>query len=367
MKRFIILFVAGCAGVDGDGEPDAGSHVAELSVEIDDDPLGSDWDLDSGGWPMDKWVGDADHDGLQDAYEDALLYKFAPRIWLHQSETRFPVNVDYLLKYSRLRFSHGNCPDHGLLGWGQVSRENMTEQLHRSSNGIAAWPPWDACSDEGPYHSSSSYPPDDRMDTFFLQFTDATHTGLSTPSAWQLYGHVYGTSTGHIEIQYWQLYAYNDSFASSNHEGDWEYTGVTLDVQEAVQQVVYFRHGRRTTRQPQDVQWVGGTHHVTYSAKGGHAQYAAATATDLVSSCVGDSVGDDTQGFADECSHGYSWDSWAPGFGGIVNVGESWLPRNNSNWLRYSGLWGEIGAAGDLIAFTSGPPGPAWQSTWLAQ
>ena len=70
--------------------------------------------------------GDNDGDRLVDTYEDYLLQRFAPRIWLHYDENRWPVNVGWLLARSTLRYSHARCSDHGILPYGQVTKANIT-------------------------------------------------------------------------------------------------------------------------------------------------------------------------------------------------------------------------------------------------
>lgn len=88
------------------------------------------------------------------------------------------------------------------------------------------------------------------------------------------------------------------------------------------------------------MEWAG-DHHVTYVAKGGHAQYRAfeTDSLDFPGSCDANSATDEAQGFADKCGQGTAWNTWESKFGGIVNVGEKARPLNDANWLRYSGLW----------------------------
>jgi hypothetical protein len=296
--------------------------------------------------------GDDDHDGLVDAYEDRLLNKFAPRVWLSYYENRWPVNVDWLLSRSRMRYSHIRCTDHQMLAWGAVTRHNITEQSHRNAYDPATSWPWNACDHHRPVNRSNGYTAEPRK-SFFLQYLNSAHTGSTRPGDWTIYGHVYPIASEKIVIQYWQLYSYNDSFASANHEGDWEYTAVVIDHAETPKNIIFFRHGHAREAAISAVEW-DGDHHITYSSKGGHAQYRGAS----VSGCLDA----DAQGFADTCSAGTAWNTWEPGFGGIVNVGEKYYPLNDANWLRYSGRWGEIGAASATsVDFTSGPQGPAYQ------
>lgn len=309
--------------------------------------------------PLPPVPGDYDGDRIVDSYENELLQKFAPRIWLHYNENSWPVNVSWLLARSRMRFGHARCPDHSILAYGRVTNANITQQSHRSAHDLVHIPPWDACQHFGDAHRSNGYQGGIKT-SFFLQFTDASHTGSTNYRDWVVYGHVYPTSGNRIVIQYWQLYAYDDSFATINHEGDWEYSAVVIDRNERPQRVVYFRHGHSRDVAASTAEWIG-NHHVTYSAKGSHAQYRSFVRYD---DCVSDSFPDQAQGIADHCGTGTAWDSWTSLFGGIVNVGEKAHPLNGSNWLRYSGLWGEIGAAADVIDYTSGPRGPAYQPAW---
>jgi hypothetical protein len=312
--------------------------------------------------PPPPLAGDGDLDGLVDSYEDALLARFAPRIWLHGSENRFPVNVDWLLSQATLRYSHSYCSDDQIIPWWGVTRANLTTQLHKDKrNPLTSWP-WDACEHYGSSHPSNSHEGGTR-DTFFLQFTDAAHRGLMFPGSWDVYGHVFRAGTGEIVIQYWQLYGYNDSFGSANHEGDWEYTAVVIDGQEVPRRVIFFRHDRDVVHPASDVEWAG-EHHVTFSSKGSHGQYRGMTST---AECDGNGILDRAQGFSDNCERAYLWDTWNPANGRIVNVGEKFHPLNGSGWIRYSGLWGEVGAAAVLtIDFTSGPRGPAYKASWYA-
>lgn len=300
--------------------------------------------------------GDNDNDGIPDSDEDTLLLKFAPKIWLHHQENRGPVNVNWLLARTTMRYSHVRCNDHQIISFGSVNSLNSTQQIHRNTKDPLWSAPWNACDHYGPDNHSNSYTASPQK-SFFLQQFDSSHGGLATTRDWELYGHVYAVGSNQIVVQYWQLYAFNDSFASSNHEGDWEYTAVLIDEEETPIRVVFYRHGRAEDYAPSDVEWEG-NHHVTYVSKGGHGQYRSFVQN---FECLGDSYWDDIQGFADKCSPGIAWNSWESEFGGVVNVGEKFRPLNESYWLRYSGRWGEIGFAGGIIDFTSGPQGPAYQ------
>lgn len=313
----------------------------------------------------DATLGDFDGDRIPDDYEDYLLQKFAPKIWLHSDENRWPVNIFFLFGYGTLRYSHERCSDHGLISTGSITSLNLIQQSHHNAYAPPWNWPWKWCEHYGTSVYSDSYE-GDTPKGFFLQYYDSTHNGIRPRSArqWQLYGHVYPAGNGNIVVQYWQLYAFNDSFASANHEGDWEFTAVLIDPEETPIKVGYFRHERTEEYLASELLWEG-DHHITFSSKGGHGQYPnqIVIADPFSSTCLHNSFKDSAQGFADRCNQGFAWDSWDPRFGRIVNVGEKFNPLNDAHWLRYSGLWGEIGIASAVpwIDFTSGPPGPAYQ------
>jgi hypothetical protein len=295
--------------------------------------------------------GDGDGDRMVDTYEDELLARFAPKVWLHTAEDQRPVNVNWLLARATLRYSHTQCSDDEILRVGDVTVANLTEQRHKNKHDAVTWPPWDACDHYGDYQLSN-YHTGRGKDTFFLEYPGDTHHGASNPRDWEIYGHVYSVASG-IVVQYWQLYSWNDSVATINHEGDWEFTAVLLDQAEKPTRVAYSRHGKVRVYLPQDVSWEG-DHLVTYAANGSHAQYPDTRVGDV----CGLHTGDVPSGVADRCNRGTAWDTWAAARP-IVNVGERGRPRSGSNWIRYSGLWGEIGES----ATTSGPRGPAYQSS----
>ena len=333
-----------CVDSCGEAAADCVNTCTNEFDEMHNTPLNVDFPQDS----------DLDLDGIPDEYEAWLLQKFAPRIFLHSNENRWPVTVEWLLGRSTLRYSHDGCSDCSILPYGSVNASNITEHFHQNKHSPFYYLPWKACSHKGTSNSSASYT-GGTNDTFFLQYDDGAHNG-NRWGPWALYGHAY-SKNGYIVLQYWQLYAFNDSFASANHEGDWEFTAVAINSEEVPQSVAFYRHGRVEVYAPDEVQWVG-MHHVTYSAKGSHGQYANRVSS---GDCDGTRFTDRAQGFADSCDTGFAWDSWDPRFGPIVNIGEKFAPINGANWLRYSGKWGEIGGASDFVKWTSGPPGPAYR------
>lgn len=291
---------------------------------------------------------DRDHDGLDDNFENRVLQKFAPRIWLHGSEEHYPSTPEWFMTNSRMRFNHNNCKDHDVIAKGSVNANNIATQTHQGNKSFCRH-------DSGNIHHSMY------SDYFFLDLENSQQSTRLHTSQWKLYGHVYKRSNGQIMVQYWQFYAYNRSGATNlsagnvpiNHEGDWEFTAVSIDSSERVQKIFFSQHVHTYERDVHEVDWIG-DHHVTYSAKGSHAQYKS---SGYLSTC--NYTG--WEAALDTCNTGTAWDSWGSSFGGIVNIGEKNYPLNNADWLKFAGKWGEIGHS----KHTSGPVGPAQKDNWL--
>jgi len=297
---------------------------------------------------------DNDRDGIADAYEDYLLKTFAPRIWLHPEEIYKPANAGWFISRSSLRFSHDKfCTDHSVLGLYQVNPQNLVNRWHPFNKSLCRH------NDSNLWRSSRSV--SNKQNGFFLNLANRYRFGEANRAFWEVYGHVFRTANQRMVIQYWQFYPYNQPGTPQqwniNHEGDWEYTSVTINRDRSPVSVTFSRHGNARTVTPDKVEWFG-DHHVTYSAKGSHAQFRK-----LLNGfgCQHDTGSEFHQTNFDRCGRGIAWDSWNSVFGGIVNVGEKNNPLNNQSWLRFSGYWGEIGAAAFLVDFTSGPLGPAYK------
>lgn len=313
---------------------------------------------DFGVWELPEAVQpDVDKDGIRDSggvrgstipNEQTLLQTYAPQLRLYQTDWCRPASVQWYLPRTHMRFTHVGCSDCGIVNHGGVTSTNITEQHHQKKHG------WPGCGHYGQQEWSDAYSPGTHNKGFFLQQYNSTHSGCSDTHDWVVYGHVYPGDSGGIMVQYWFFYPYNDGFSGINHEGDWEFIAVALDEDYSVEALIYSQHENKITYGVDDVQWVGGTHPVVFSAKGSHACYAA---YDGNYNCVG------RNNPFDKCSpHGSLWNSWdKSAFGGIVNVGEKYYPFPGSNWVRFSGRWGEIG----ISEYTSGPKGPAYQwSSW---
>lgn len=278
--------------------------------------------------------GDVDLDGIPDAWEDRLAARFAPELRLPPASEDWtrPASVDWYLARVHMRFEHSGCSDCQVLGVGAVTQDNLASQSHRGKN-------WRCAHKDGPSFSSASA-------KFFLQPPDdGVHKG-APQSAWRAYVHVKRDGAGWA-VQYWFFYAYNDSVASANHEGDWEHITVITDAAGEFAAAHYAQHEGGRTYQAGDLEFVAGTHPVVWVADGSHASYPKRGSFDIPN----------VPAFDDHTYAGgpvwQTWHSW-------VNVGEKGRPRGGQRFIDYGGRWGEFG----LTSFTSGPRTPSFQDAW---
>jgi hypothetical protein len=281
--------------------------------------------------------GDVDRDGVPDAWEDRLAATFAPELRLppdSEDWTR-PSSVDWYLARVHMRFEHSGCSDCQVLNVGAVTQQNLAAQKHRGKN-------WRCSHNDSGSASTSSR-------KFFLQPPDDdVHKGAPA-SDWRAYVHVKPGAAGGWDVQYWFFYPYNDSYASANHEGDWEHITVSTDAAGQFASAYYAQHGGGATYKASDLSFVNTTHPVVYVADGSHASFPRVGNFDIPKVPLLD---DHTY------AGGPVWQTWL----NWVNVGEVGSSRNGQSFIDYAGRWGEFGSS-DL---TSGPPTMSFQSAWNA-
>lgn len=297
---------------------------------------------------------DADQDGIPEQLEDHLMQTFGPELRLPPDEIDWtrPANVDWYLPKVHLRFDHPNCPDDStnILDVGAITFANIHTQAHFTKSS-----PVTLC-----HHNTD--PADERFSDkdaqeFFLQAEDdaLVHPGIPPTRAdeWRVYIQVRPSSyvrasdgkAAAYDLQVWTFYAYNDFFASANHEADWEHTTISIGEDLAVVSVYFATHdnGFRVD-DPSALEWSGGTHVVGYVADGSHATYAT----------IGTQPGPPTD------DHTYDggpiWQTWT----NAVNLGDRGHVLGGQDWALYGGRWGEVGET----SFTSGPNGPLFHHKW---
>jgi hypothetical protein len=304
----------------------------------------------SQGCPTWGWSGDGDP--IDEGHEQCLLDRHAPLAYLPLSKDwTLPTNVDWYLARAALRFHHNNCPDCPIIPQSP-SQVAIGQQSHQGRGFLCR-------------HSGRSYPSGsgDHVpgEHFFLEVrNDGDHGGSTNPADWRVYGHVYGNNIGGVDVQYWFFYAYNDNFATFNHEGDWESVAVRLRGDGSTDSVFYCKHGDCEQKQPWQVSWYG-SHPTVWVADGSHASY------ENESECDWSVI---TEGGPDSCetNDAFRWFTWSGGRGGnaglqgggVINMGEKGAPLNGQSFIHFNGKWGEIGTSDD----TSGPVGPAYKTSW---
>ncbi|MCF6288957.1 MAG: Vps62-related protein [Proteobacteria bacterium] len=288
--------------------------------------------------PQDKR--DNDKDGIADNLEMALANKFAPILRLPPSNKDWtrPANVDWYLQRAQLRYENkGACfRDDKIFKVGQVNQVNLARQFHRDKSLS-----WGKCKNKGTKRYSKS------STRFFLQLADKYHKGAPA-SEWKAYVHVKKSTAikNGYDIQYWFFYAYNDSVAMFNHEGDWEHITVTVNSNQQFIEAIYAQHDYSTRYTRKQLTFVGKTQPVVYVSDGSHASYPRAGKFRIRKTPVSDHTYDG----------GPVWNTKK----NLVNVGEKNYPLNQQYFIQYGGLWGEIGET----KYTSGPTGPAFKAEW---
>jgi len=240
---------------------------------------------------------DADQDGLPDTLEAALAARFAPAVILDPQEANRPASIAWLL--SRI---------------GGVGRLKTVR---------------------------GGFPADVRA-------------GSADPRDWVTYVHVYPRTDGHINIQYWFFYTYNEGPLFFDHDCDWEHVTVDVDRSGVPRGVSFAQHGNnspgvyRAWNEVRKLEGATGEHPLVLSARGTHASYpdqASLAWFEHASSCAG----------ADRCADPI-WRTWEGG--GLVNMGERTAPLVAPEALAYAGRWG---SPGRFLRSGSAPPGPFHQ------
>lgn len=285
---------------------------------------------------------DADGDGLDDAFENELMRRFAPVVRLHPIDEFRPASVEWYLQRVHMRFYHvapcQDCPEEeeGILGW---SSTELLTKAHPVKN--------DACKHnyDNMKHSKNTSPEPSDVTHFFLEIPHDDNwftTPLGDLSAAVCYAHV-RAAVRHptmFDVQYWFFYPYNGAVPFKPHEGDWEHITVRIGPDgRTIHRIFYDAHN--TNGQwfsPGEFSLTNGRP-VVYSAFHSHASYPAA--------------GRWTTGTDETQDGGPVWDCADR----VVNMGEGAAPNPGCEWLWYTGRWGEYKPF-------EGPEGPAFKAKW---
>ncbi|MCA8957298.1 MAG: Vps62-related protein [Planctomycetes bacterium] len=263
--------------------------------------------------------------GLEPDLTPGEIAQFAPVVRIHPAESYRPMSPDEFIARSRFRHHRGWQSDQGFhrerLEWVTTDSHDPAYygipvnwlnayQLH--ANGQNRRPRDSNCGD--------SY-------NVFLQSAGRL-TGPTAPTGVVPAYYFYRRIGAEHRIQYWWFCGFNDSFATFNHQGDWEH--VTVHVKDRAIIGVHFaaHEGGTFVARNAGLRFTG-TRPLVYMAKGSHASYHT-TGTYM----AGVDVASDG---------GPQWDT------SVVL-----RSLDSQPWRDYAGAWGEVGAIGT----TTGPLGP---------
>lgn len=306
--------------------------------------------------------GDADGDGIDDAVEAELIARYVPVYYFHPDEQYYADTVDAYLPNVQMRFHYRLLSDDQILDQGSVTQSALPEQVHANKDFMGNY-------------TDEMIRSDSARDTFsdggyFLEVPDdlpnreAVYRGNPEGDRTRVYAHAFRNDEGNISIQYWLFFPYNEAPSVAgvklNHEGDWEHVTVRLNAEQTLDRVYFASHNNEgKAHAPSDLSFTTGdqtvlpyseadgvTHPVVYQAKGTHASFPTAGTQYRGWYLPNDYTGEGV---------------FFSGLDRAVNVGELDAPLNDQQFIRYGGLWGEIG----VTPISTGPKTPSFQGSWM--
>ena len=275
-----------------------------------------------------------------------LARRYAPVFYFHPAEIFRPQPVDVIVEQARLRQGHRLWFDVNVLLSLDVF--DLFDLESDESHFLDVWYGDDGGSAYTNYSAHQAY------------YEAVLSLEAGGPPA-VVYAHVVREKdTGHITIQYWALYFYNDWF--NKHEGDWEMVQVMLTAEGEPEWVVLSQH-HGGTRRP----WASapvepvedGTHPVAYVALGSHANYFVGDEIYPNGKDIGKTRVEilDRTGTFDRLIPDVIL---IPDRADLATDPGAWP---GAEWLPYRGHWGEVAVQSDF----GGPLGPADKGTQWEQ
>ncbi len=264
--------------------------------------------------------------------DQALLERYAPVFYFHPDEYFRPQPVEVMLPEARLRRSTPLWFDVNVL-----ARLNLPDFLTlppEKNFFIDVW------------YGDSGAATDYTAHRSYYNAVLSPDAGGLEPA---VYGRVHRDAAGHVTLQYWAFYYYNDWF--NKHEGDWEMIQVMLDPDGTPCWVVYSQHHGGTRRAWEDTPREEQTHPMVFVAKGSHANYFVGDESYPNGMTIGKTRIEilDRTGRVDRLRPRIIR---LPERGDVLANPQAWP---GAEWLPYRGRWGENAPQGDF----SGPYGPA--------
>jgi RsiW-degrading membrane proteinase PrsW (M82 family) len=267
--------------------------------------------------------------------DEELAQRYAPTFCFHPDEVFFPQPVDVIVEQARLRQSRRLWFDVNVLLSLDVL--DLLDLESDESHFLDVW-----YGDEG----GSAYTNYSAHQAYYRAVI-SPYAGGPPPT---VYAHVVRDEIqGHVTIQYWALYFYNDWF--NKHEGDWEMVQVILTAEGEPEWVVLSQHHGGTRRAWADAPVSDDTHPVAYVALGSHANYFAGDEVYPNGKDIGNKRVEimDRTGVVQVRTPEVIL---IPDRAELAEDAGAW---SGAEWLPFRGHWGEMAAQGDF----GGPLGPA--------
>lgn len=235
------------------------------------------------------------------AQRQALIERFAPRIYFHPDERFMSSSVEFYLE--RVYLSKD----------GQVDMSRHPSAL-------------DLALISGPTQD------EDKSLRLFAPADEALRAGQHPSTNPPCYANVI-EQPGYTEFQYWFFYPHNGRPKSNKtrgvHEGDWEHVSVRVGRDLNVLEILGSRHsGEDTWLLPGELERAVDDHFVLYTALETHAIYGG-PGRQSRKSCPAD--------YTDKSS--MVWDCWK----NVIEV--KWSPTlptlNHQDWIKFTGRWGQ--------------------------
>lgn len=252
--------------------------------------------------------------GTEPDLTPAEIGQFAPVVRIHPAEEYRPMSPDDFIARSRFRHHRGWQSDQG---FHRTALEWVSTNSHDSV--YYAMPAYVLNAYTLHADGKNRRPRDGNCGDSYNVFLQSAGrlTGPGAPTGVVPAYYHYRRFGDRHEVQYWWFCGFNDSFASFNHQGDWEHVTVHV-VRRQIVGVFFASHeGGEFVRVGAGLRFVG-SRPLVYLAKGSHAAY-------------------------------HTTGTWMAGIDVTSDLGPEWdisrtlRPLATQPWKDFAGAWGEVG------------------------